>query len=228
MIHDGQFTLAEYERHLGWGHSPVEFAVDLAIAQDVRKLALYHHDPMRDDAAVDQVVEMARRRAEGSGVEVFAAAEGMTIELERDLPARDARDAAPALQPRPLPAPTDRTALIATDPEPARVLKAAIADLESAILGWDKLIKQLGENPVDMHRKAVAGLYRGRLQMLSGQRDAAVKELSAAVKVLEGLVSKQPDIPMYRYDLGRTCMALGQCAGDPKEAAGWYVSRWPR
>jgi tetratricopeptide (TPR) repeat protein len=99
---------------------------------------------------------------------------------------------------------------------------AAIADLESAILGWDKLIKQLGENPVDLHRKAVAGLYCGRLQTLAGQRDAAVMDLSAAAKILEGLVGKQPEIPMYRYDLGRTCTALGQCANDPQEAAGWY------
>jgi tetratricopeptide (TPR) repeat protein len=99
---------------------------------------------------------------------------------------------------------------------------AAIADLESAILGWDKLIKQLGENPVDLHRKAVAGLYRGRLQTLAGQRDAAVKDLSAAAKILEGLVGKQPEIPMYRYDLGRTCTALGPLAADPQEAAGWY------
>jgi tetratricopeptide (TPR) repeat protein len=99
---------------------------------------------------------------------------------------------------------------------------AAIADLESAILGWDKLIKQLGENPVDLHRKAVAGLYRGRLQTLAGQRDAAVKDLSTAAKILEGLVGKQPEIPLYRYDLGRTCTALGALAGDPQEAAGWY------
>jgi serine/threonine protein kinase len=99
---------------------------------------------------------------------------------------------------------------------------AAIADLESAILGWDKLIKQLGENPVDLHRKSVAGLYCGRLKTLSGQRDAAAKDLSAAAKILEGLVGKQPEIPMYRYDLGRTCTALGQLAGDPQEAAGWY------
>ena len=58
---------------------------------------------------------------------MFAAAEGLVIELADDGPARAQPDAAPALQPRPLPAPTDRTALIATDPDPARVLTAAIA-----------------------------------------------------------------------------------------------------
>ncbi len=127
LIHDAQFTLGEYEKHLGWGHSPVEFAVDLAVAGGVRRLALYHHDPTRNDAAVDELVALARRRAAGSGLEVFGAAEGLVVELEEKRPVRARPATAAALEPRPLPAPTDRTALIATDPEPARVLTAAIA-----------------------------------------------------------------------------------------------------
>jgi serine/threonine protein kinase len=99
---------------------------------------------------------------------------------------------------------------------------AAITELESALLGWDKLIKQLGENPVDLHRKGVAGLYCGRLKTFAGQRDAAARDLSSGASILEGLVGKQPEIPMYRYDLGRTYTALGQLAGNPQEAAGWY------
>ncbi len=99
---------------------------------------------------------------------------------------------------------------------------AAIADLESALLGWDKLIKQLGENPVDLQRKGVAGLYCGRLKTLAGQREAAAKDLTAAATILEGLVGKQPEIPAYRYELGRTYTALGQVGGDPPEVAGWY------
>jgi phosphoribosyl 1,2-cyclic phosphodiesterase len=68
LIHDAQFTLCEYEEHIGWGHSPAEFAVDMAAAGRVRQLALFHHDPLRDDAAVDQIVEQARQRAEGQSV----------------------------------------------------------------------------------------------------------------------------------------------------------------
>ena len=127
LIHDAQFTLEEYEKHLGWGHSPLEFAVDLAAAGRVQRLALYHHDPMRDDAGVDEIVARARSRAAGSGVEVFGAAEGLVIELEENGPVRAPAETAAALKPKPLPAPTDRTALIATDPEPARVLTAAIS-----------------------------------------------------------------------------------------------------
>jgi CheY-like chemotaxis protein/phosphoribosyl 1,2-cyclic phosphodiesterase len=81
VIHDAQYTLGEYPGKLSWGHSPAELAVDFAIAAGVKRLALFHHDPLRDDAAVDQLVEICRRRAVASRLDIFAAAEGQTIEL---------------------------------------------------------------------------------------------------------------------------------------------------
>jgi tetratricopeptide (TPR) repeat protein len=98
----------------------------------------------------------------------------------------------------------------------------AIAELESAIQGWDKLIKQMGETPTDVQRKGVAGYYCGRLKAQTGQHDAAARSLAAAAKIQEAIVARQPQIPESRYDLGRTCVALGQLAGDSQEAAGWY------
>jgi tetratricopeptide (TPR) repeat protein len=100
--------------------------------------------------------------------------------------------------------------------------EAAVADLEAAIRGWDALIKQLGETPVDLERKAVAGLYCGRLKALLGRREAAVADLWAAAAVLQRLVDAQPKIPAYRYDLGRVYAALGQVEDDPRDAAAWY------
>jgi tetratricopeptide (TPR) repeat protein len=99
---------------------------------------------------------------------------------------------------------------------------AAVADLEAAIRGWDALLGKLGDVPVDLERKGVAGLYCGRLKALLGRREEAARDLSAAAAVLEKLVAGQPKIPAYRYDLGRVYTALGQTAGDPAEAAGWY------
>jgi hypothetical protein len=64
--------------------------------------------------------------------------------------------------------------------------------------------------------------YRGRLKILLGQREAAVRDLSAAAKVVEGLVGKHPDIPVYRSFLGQTYMALGQLNTDPQKVAEWY------
>jgi CheY-like chemotaxis protein/phosphoribosyl 1,2-cyclic phosphodiesterase len=83
VIHDAQYTVAEYAQKVGWGHSPMEYTVDVALAAGVKRLALFHHDPLRDDEALDRLVEACRWRvAAGRGaLEVFAAAEGQVIEL---------------------------------------------------------------------------------------------------------------------------------------------------
>jgi CheY-like chemotaxis protein len=88
IIHDSQYTIAEYPQKTGWGHTPAEWAVDYAVAARAKRLALTHHDPLRDDEAVDSVVEMCRRRASaaGSGLQVFAASEGQELRfIEHDM-----------------------------------------------------------------------------------------------------------------------------------------------
>ncbi len=83
VIHDAQYTEAEYPAQLGWGHSPIERVVDDAVAAGVKRLALFHHDPLREDDALEQIVMLARRRVSGMGsrMEVCAAAEGVHVEL---------------------------------------------------------------------------------------------------------------------------------------------------
>lgn len=83
VIHDAQYTAEEYPEKVGWGHSTIEYAVDMALAANVRELALYHHDPMRGDDAVDQLLARARARVKAAGgtLSVVGAAEGNTIEL---------------------------------------------------------------------------------------------------------------------------------------------------
>jgi CheY-like chemotaxis protein/phosphoribosyl 1,2-cyclic phosphodiesterase len=98
VIHDAQYTIEEYPQKTGWGHTPAEWATDYAVAAEARRLALFHHDPLRDDDALDRLVDVCRVRAKanGSTIEIFAAAEGQTIELaERGIPAARA-DRAPA------------------------------------------------------------------------------------------------------------------------------------
>jgi CheY-like chemotaxis protein/ribonuclease BN (tRNA processing enzyme) len=74
VIHDAQYRAADYPAKAGWGHSTVEYAVELARAARVARLVLFHHDPNRDDAGVDALTRDARRLA--GDVEVTAAAEG--------------------------------------------------------------------------------------------------------------------------------------------------------
>lgn len=84
LVHDAQYTTAEWERRSGWGHSTVDYAVLVARQAGARRLALFHHDPARTDDDIDAVLDGARRTAERLGVdEVLAAAEGLTVSFER-------------------------------------------------------------------------------------------------------------------------------------------------
>jgi phosphoribosyl 1,2-cyclic phosphodiesterase/CheY-like chemotaxis protein len=84
LIHDAQYTAAEYPAKMGWGHSSVEYAVKLGETARVKRLALTHHDPLRDDDSVDRMLHEIRTalRARSSTLEVFAAMEGEIVEVE--------------------------------------------------------------------------------------------------------------------------------------------------
>lgn len=81
VIHDAQYTPEEFARKSTWGHCTVEYAVWLAATAGAKRLALFHHDPTRDDDAVDHLWGAAQRAAWSAGVEVLAAREGLTVEL---------------------------------------------------------------------------------------------------------------------------------------------------
>jgi len=83
LIHDAQYTAAEYPSKVGWGHSSTEFVVGLAQQGGVKHVVLTHHDPLRTDEALDGIVERVRNglKADNATVVVSAATEGETIEL---------------------------------------------------------------------------------------------------------------------------------------------------
>src|SRR5580704_4327697 len=81
VIQDAQYTAAEYSAKVGWGHGTVESVVASALAAGARRVALFHHDPLRDDDAMDALVATARARAAGAPLDVFAAAEGLAIDV---------------------------------------------------------------------------------------------------------------------------------------------------
>jgi phosphoribosyl 1,2-cyclic phosphodiesterase/DNA-binding response OmpR family regulator len=83
VIHDTQYTASEYASKIGWGHSPVEYAVRVCRDAGVKRLALTHYDPLREDDAVDRILEeiRGRLRSDGSPLEVLAAAEGLALRV---------------------------------------------------------------------------------------------------------------------------------------------------
>jgi len=82
-IREAQYTEEEYPAKRKWGHSTTEDALRSAAASNVRKLVLFHHDPMHDDDFIDQLREncQARIREAGYAFSCTAAHEGEVIEL---------------------------------------------------------------------------------------------------------------------------------------------------
>jgi phosphoribosyl 1,2-cyclic phosphodiesterase len=131
VIHDAQYTADQFPAKRGWGHSTAEYAVETAVSAGVRRLALFHHDPTRDDEAVDRIVAGARDLVArmGGATEVFAAAEGQVLEFDRKSAVRPL--VAPEETARMDPALTlsHSSVLVAvSDPQVARILGDAVTD----------------------------------------------------------------------------------------------------
>ena len=82
-IADSQYSPKDYETKRGWGHTCYRDAIDLAIAAKVKRIALFSHDPMHDDDAIDRKLAECQAMAAGAGgdLEVIASIEGESIEL---------------------------------------------------------------------------------------------------------------------------------------------------
>ena len=104
VIHDAQYTPAEYASKIGWGHSTPQYAVQMCREAGVGTLALTHYDPTRTDAQVDAILEELRAAAPpGDRLNIVGAAEGMVIEVTGASAGADAAPAAPVEAAKPLP-----------------------------------------------------------------------------------------------------------------------------
>jgi ribonuclease BN (tRNA processing enzyme) len=84
LIHDAQYTDAEYVEHADWGHSTFAYAVRVAAEAGARRLVLFHHDPRHTDAAIARFVDMARHLPDAKALEdISVAHEGSTIDFGR-------------------------------------------------------------------------------------------------------------------------------------------------
>jgi phosphoribosyl 1,2-cyclic phosphodiesterase len=82
MVFDAQYTPQEYEGNgvparRGWGHSTYEVGAVLAQRANVKRLALFHHAPDRDDKGIGRLAQLAKKLHPGA----FAAREGMEVQI---------------------------------------------------------------------------------------------------------------------------------------------------
>ncbi|MGZ3650470.1 MAG: MBL fold metallo-hydrolase [Bdellovibrionota bacterium] len=79
LIHDAQYTEEEYEKFKGWGHSPMETVIKMAIDGGVKRLVLNHHDPAHTD---DMLLETeAKLKAKYPQMDLIFSREGMELTL---------------------------------------------------------------------------------------------------------------------------------------------------
>jgi phosphoribosyl 1,2-cyclic phosphodiesterase len=87
VIFDAMYSLAEaVSVKADWGHSSNIVGVELCQAAAVRRLALFHHEPVHDDKQLSRLVAETRRleqitRGSGAPLEIISAYDGLTIDL---------------------------------------------------------------------------------------------------------------------------------------------------
>jgi len=66
LVHDAQYSGAEYPAHVGWGHSALEHTFVFAALARVGHLVTFHHDPAHGDDELDRLTADAVRAAHPS------------------------------------------------------------------------------------------------------------------------------------------------------------------
>ncbi|UCV24865.1 MBL fold metallo-hydrolase [Ferribacterium limneticum] len=87
VIFDAMYSLAEaVSVKADWGHSSNIVGVELCQAAAVKRLALFHHEPVHDDKQLSRLVAETRRleqitRGSRAPLEIISAYDGLTIDL---------------------------------------------------------------------------------------------------------------------------------------------------
>lgn len=80
LIHDSQYSAAEYSGHRGWGHSSLTHTLAFAALVETRRLVTFHHDPAHNDIELDCLIAEAMEEI-APAYPITPGIEGATFEL---------------------------------------------------------------------------------------------------------------------------------------------------
>jgi len=62
IFHDAQYKNSEYANRIGWGHSSYEDAIKFGCLAKVKKMILFHHDPLHTDEQLFKLYYQTKER----------------------------------------------------------------------------------------------------------------------------------------------------------------------
>lgn len=80
LFHDGSYSAKEYPAKVGWGHSSVRDAIQFAKMCQVKRLGIFHHEPMRTDEQLEELLAQSIT-VQKPDFPVELCAEGMVYQL---------------------------------------------------------------------------------------------------------------------------------------------------
>lgn len=85
LLHDAQYTDAEYQERRGWGHSSISHVVSFAEVCEVRRLMMFHHEPRHSDVELEalRATGLHRWTRSRDAADLLLAAEGQQVDLEQ-------------------------------------------------------------------------------------------------------------------------------------------------
>lgn len=87
LVLDAQYTLNEAIEKYNWGHTSYSLAIEFAREFAIKKLLLYHHDPLNSDTKMEELLQSARlfdsriAHTNHHSLEIDLAREGQQIKL---------------------------------------------------------------------------------------------------------------------------------------------------
>ncbi len=85
LVFDSHFTFTDSQEKITWGHSSAEIGIDIAVAANVKRLFLFHHEPSYNDEKLSKLGARATRYKEliaaESNLQIITTYDGLELDL---------------------------------------------------------------------------------------------------------------------------------------------------